>query len=147
MTARIPVIVSTKWTISFAEATREMRNSFCERIWNQRVRRYSGSSEHTSTTPLTQSSVNIAIAMNSMYRKPWTSWLIPESSSSRIESRSLVWREMIRPDVYDSWNSRLSFWVCRKTRLRRSIRIAWLMRALSTVYQAMSPAPITPVIR
>ena len=124
-----------------------MRNSTCERFWNQRVSRYSGTSETSSTTPLTQSSENSAIAMNSMYRKPCTSWLMPESSSSRIESRSLVCREMIRPDVYDSWNSSESLCVCRNTRFRRSIRIAWLMRALSTVYHAISTAPITPVIR
>ena len=69
----MPVIVSTKCTISFADATREMRNSTCERFWNQRVRKYSGISEPSSTTPLVQSIVNSAIAMNSMYRKPCTS--------------------------------------------------------------------------
>ncbi len=143
----MPVIVSTKCTMSLADATRETRNSACERFWNQRVSRYSGTSEHSSTTPLSQSSQNSAMAMNSMYRKPCTSWLMPESSSSRIESRSLVCREMMRPDVYDSWNSSESFCVCRKTRLRRSIRIAWLMRALSTVYHEISTAPMMPVNR
>ena len=73
--------------------------------------------------------------------------LMPSSSSSRMASRSLVWREMMRPEVYDSWNSRLSLCVCRNTRVRRSMSTAWLMRALSTVYQAMSTAPRTPVTR
>ena len=92
-------MVSTKCTITFAEATRDFRNSFCERTWNQRNRNASGTSDPNSTSPLTGSSVNSATAMNTMYSPPCTSWLMPSSSSSRMESRSLVCREMMRPEV------------------------------------------------
>ncbi len=71
----------------------------------------------------------------------------PESSSSRIESRSLVCRAMMRPEVYDSWNSSDSRCVWRNTRFRRSMRIAWLRRADMTWNSAMKLAPATPVSR
>ena len=74
----------------------------------------------TRMTPDCQSRSNSATSVNPPYSTPETSSLSPPSSSSRIVSRSLVWREMMRPDVYDSWNSRLSRCVCRKIRLRRS---------------------------
>ena len=67
--------------------------------------------------------------------------------SSRMASRSLVCREMMRPDVYDSWNSSDSFCVCRNTRVRRSMSTAWLMRAESLMYAEMRNAPTMPVIR
>ncbi len=63
-------MVSTKCTMSRAEATRVNRNRLCERFWNQRARNHSGTSAASSTTPLTQSSQNMATAMNTMYRKP-----------------------------------------------------------------------------
>ena len=44
----------------------------------------------------------------------------PESRNSRIASRSEVSREITRPEVYFSWNSRLSRCTCRKVRRRRS---------------------------
>ena len=72
---------------------------------------------------------------------------MPSSSSSRIASRSLVWREMMRPDVYDSWNSSESFCVCRNTRVRRSSSTAWLILADSRMYHAMRNAPTAPVSR
>ncbi|MNL51717.1 hypothetical protein D3C87_1748390 [compost metagenome] len=74
--------------------------------------------------PDCQSTRNRATSVNAPYSTPDTSSLSPPSRSSRIVSRSLVWREMIRPDVYDSWNSRLRRCVCRKMRLRRSSMIA-----------------------
>ncbi len=86
----MPVIVSTKCTMTRADVTRVSRNRLCELFWNQRARKYSGISAMNSTTPLTQSSENIAIAMNPMYNTPWMSWLMPESSNSRMVSRSLV---------------------------------------------------------
>ncbi len=72
---------------------------------------------------------------------------MPSSSSSRIASRSLVCREMMRPDVYDSWNSSESFCVCRNTRVRRSSSTAWLILAESRMYHAMRNAPTAPVSR
>ena len=50
---------------------------------------------------------------------------MPPSTSSPIESMSLVSREITRPDVYRSWKPTDSRWKCRYTRLRRSNRIAW----------------------
>ncbi len=136
-------MVSTKCTISRADFTRVWRNSACDFTANQRLRKNSGTSAASSTRPETQSKENSAIAVNAMYSAPCTSWLMPPFSSSRIESRSLVWREMIRPDVYVSWNSRLSFCVCRNMRLRRSRRISCAMRADITWYFATSTAPVT----
>ncbi len=140
----MPVIVSTKCTMSFALATRDRRNSCWERTWNQRVSTASGRSAATSTSPDTQSSHTRAAAVNTMYSTPRTSWLMPSSRSSRIESRSLVWREMMRPDVYDSWNSSDSFCVWRNTRVRRSMSTAWLMRAARRMYPEMRNAPASP---
>ena len=59
-------MVSTNCTISCAEAVLVSRNDFCERFWNHLVRIASGTSAPKSTSPLTQSSENIAMAMNSM---------------------------------------------------------------------------------
>jgi hypothetical protein len=78
---------------------------------------------------------------------PETSSFRPPSRSSLMESRSLVWREIIRPEVYDSWNSRLRRWVCRKMRLRRSSRTAWVSLAAMMTYQAMSTAARAPASR
>ena len=64
---------------------RVARNSCCERTWNQRVSRNSGTSEPASTRPLHGSSSTSATAMNTMYSTPRTSPLTPSSSSSRID--------------------------------------------------------------
>ena len=54
---------------------------------------------------------------------------------------------MIRPEVYLSWNSRLSRCVWRKTRTRRSSSIAWLSRAVEVTYRAVRPAVATAAAR
>lgn len=124
-------MVSTNCTMRRAEATRERRNSCCERSWNHRVRMPSGTRAMSSTTPDGQSRTMSIAAVNTMYMSPRTRRVRPSSMSSRMASRSLVCREMIRPEVYDSWNSSESFWVCRNTRVRRSMSTAWLIRAES----------------
>ena len=100
-----------------------------------------------STRPDCQSRRYSAASVNNPYSTPDTSSLSPPSRSSRIVSRSLVWREMMRPDVYDSWNSRLRRWVWRKMRLRRSSMIACVNRAATTTYQPISTAPPMPAVR
>ena len=57
---------STKCTMSFADATRERRNSFCERTWNHRVSTASGTSATSSTSADVQSSRASATAVNDM---------------------------------------------------------------------------------
>lgn len=97
--------------------------------------------------PLGQSSANTVRAVNTMNMNPAARELTPESSSSRSASRSDVCRAMIRPEVYFSWNSRLSRWVCRKTRTRRSSSIAWLSLAVLVTYSAVSHAVTTAARR
>ena len=99
------------------------------------------------TRPDCQSMRNSATRVNRPYSTPETSSFSPPSNSSRIVSRSLVWREMMRPDVYDSWNSRLRRWVCRKMRFRRSSMTACVRRAATTTYQPISTAPPMPAVR
>ena len=57
---------STKCTMSVADATRERRNSLCERTWNHRVSTASGTSATSSTSADVQSSRASATAVNDM---------------------------------------------------------------------------------
>ncbi len=109
-------MVSTKCTISRAETTRDSRNAICECFWYQRARKYIGTPAASTSSPLRQSRANTVMAVKNMNRVPDASELTPESRRSRSASRSEVCRAMMRPEVYFSWNSRLSRWVCRKTR-------------------------------
>lgn len=65
-TARMPVIVSTKCTITRAEVVRVDRNRVCEFFWNQRIRNQSGTSETASTSPEVGSSTTSATPVNTM---------------------------------------------------------------------------------
>ena len=98
-------------------------------------------------SPDCQSHTHRAMKVNRPKSTPETSSFRPPSRSSLIESRSLVWREMMRPDVYDSWNSRLRRWVCRKMRLRRSSNTAWVSLAAMITYQAIRTAASAPASR
>jgi hypothetical protein len=53
---------------------------------------------------------------------------MPPSSSSEMESMSLVSREITRPEVYRSWKPTDSRWKWWYTRPRRSNRTAWPIR-------------------
>ena len=140
-------MVSTKWTISRAETTRDSRNAIWECFWYQRARKYIGTPAARTRSPLRQSRANTVAAVNTMNSIPEASELIPESRSSRSASRSEVCRAMMRPEVYFSWNSRLSRWVCRKTRTRRSRSIAWLSLAVEVTYRAVRQAVATAAAR
>ena len=65
-TARMPVMVSTNFTMSRAEAVRVARNRDCDRTWNHRVRIANGTREPTSTSPLIQSTAKSAMTVNPM---------------------------------------------------------------------------------
>ena len=95
----MPVIVSTNFTISRAECTRVPRNARCDVTWNHRVSTTRIGSDAATTSALSGSKMSSAPAMNTMYSTPRMSPWMPESSSSRIESRSFVWRAMMRPEV------------------------------------------------
>jgi hypothetical protein len=140
-------MVSTKCTISRAETTRDSRKAICECFWYHRARKYIGTPAASTSSPLRQSSANTVTAVNAMNSMPEASELTPESRSSRSASRSEVCRAMMRPEVYFSWNSRLSRCVWRKTRTRRSSSIAWLSRAVEVTYRAVSPAATTAAAR
>ena len=57
-----------------------------------------------------------------------TSVTMPNFNMSESASMSEVWREITRPDVYRSWNERLSSWKCTNTRRRRSRITSWPTR-------------------
>ena len=133
-------MVSTKWTISRAETTRDSRKAIWECFWYQRASKYMGTAAASTSRPLRQSRAKTVDGGEHHEQQPEASELTPESRSSRSASRSEVCRAMIRPEVYFSWNSRLSRWVCRKTRTRRSSSIAWLSRAVDVTYRAVRPA-------
>jgi len=52
--------------MSRAEVVLVARKARWERVWNQRTRNHSGTSEPNSTRPLSQSMENSATAMNTM---------------------------------------------------------------------------------
>ena len=76
-TARMPVMVSTKCTISRAETTRDSRYAICERFWYQRARRYIGTPAASTSSPLRQSSANTVTAVNAMNSIPEASEVTP----------------------------------------------------------------------
>lgn len=135
----MPVMVSTKCTIDRAEDTRDRRYASSDRTWYQRVTIATGTAAPSSTRNDGGSSSRMDAAVNDMNISPDTSEDTPWSSSSRSASRSEVCREITRPDVYRSWNPRLSRCVCRNTRSRRLSSMAWLARAVSHVYAPRRP--------
>ena len=143
----MPVIVSTNRTMSRATAVLFLRYCTCERTWNQRVSTMPGTTAMSSTSPLRQSSSTSETAVSTIASTPVASVVTPPSRSSRNDSTSEVCREMIRPDVYCSWNSRLSSCVCRKTRRRRSSSIVWLTRAEARTVAAVSTPPRSAATR
>ena len=126
-------MVSTNCTIIRAEDTRDSRYTASERTWYQRTAIVTGMNATSRISPERQSRMKIETAVKSMNIMPETSEDTPWSSSSRSDSRSEVCREITRPEVYFSWNSRLSRWVCRNTHTRKSSSMAWLTRAVIQV--------------
>ena len=106
-----------------------------------------GTAAASTISPLRQSRAKTVAAVNTMNSRPEASELTPESRSSRSASRSEVCRAMIRPEVYFSWNSRLSRWVWRNTHSRRSSSMAWLSAAVDVTYRAVRPAAASAVMR
>ena len=103
-----------------------------------------GISAQRMISPERQSNKKMLTAVKVMNTMPEANSEMPWSSSSRRVSRSEVCREMIRPEVYFSWNSRLSSWVCRKTRIRRVSSMAWLTLAVQRLYQPNSSPARSP---
>ena len=62
-------------------------------------------------------------------------------------SRSLVIREMTRPDVYFSWKDRLSAWECSNTRPRRSSSTVCDNLAATRMNSTRASALISPAPR
>ena len=71
----------------------------------------------------------------------------PSWARSPRVSRSLVIREITRPEVYRSWNERLNAWEWSNTRPRRSSRTACETFAASRTNTALPAALPRPAAR
>jgi hypothetical protein len=123
-TARMPLKVSTNWTMTSATLSRVCRNATVDRSENHRNRNSSGMMASSATSASHGSSTSISTEITTMFSAASSKPSRLESSSSRRVSTSEVSRLITRPEVNRSCHATLSRWEWSNTLRRRSNRIA-----------------------